>query len=197
MQTHENTAMQNTLPDRETIHRELFERGNGGKLADLVARMLASQAAGMGDMPQRLGLSRLQFTKLLQQNYHLDDSSSFEQYGSELDLSRAPEHEDLRNLFLEHTLDGIEPQTAEWVADILVAGCMGGDHLWQDMGLWSRNDLTALIRYAFAPLAEKNTQDMKWKKFFYKQLCVREGVYACRAPSCQVCVDYANCFGPE
>jgi nitrogen fixation protein NifQ len=197
MQTSENAAMQNAMPNREVVYRELCERSDGSELADLVARMLASQVSGMGDMPQRLGLSRHQFANLLQQLYNLDDSSSFDQYGSELDLSRSPEHEDLRNLYLEHTAPGISQQTAEWVADILVAGCMGGDHLWQDMGFWSRNDLSAIIRFAFAPLADKNTQDMKWKKFFYKQLCVREGVYACRAPSCQVCVDYVNCFGPE
>lgn len=197
MQISENAAMQNAMPNREVVYRELCERSDGSELADLVARMLASQVSGMGDMPQRLGLSRHQFANLLQQLYSLDDSSSFDQYGSELDLSRSPEHEDLRNLYLEHAAPGISQQTAEWVADILVAGCMGGDHLWQDMGFWSRNDLSAIIRFAFAPLADKNTQDMKWKKFFYKQLCVREGVYACRAPSCQVCVDYANCFGPE
>jgi nitrogen fixation protein NifQ len=197
MQTCGNVVMQNSLPDREMLYQELRNRGDGSELADLVARMLASQVSGMGDMPERLGLSRVQFANLLQQLYGLDDSSNFDHYGNELDLTRSPEHEDLRNLFLEHTGQNVAPQTAEWVADILVAGCMGGDHLWQDMGFWSRDDLSGIIRYAFAPLADKNTQDMKWKKFFYKQLCVREGVYACRAPSCQVCVDYANCFGPE
>ncbi len=38
---------------------------------------------------------------------------------------------------------------------------------------------------------------MKWKKFIYKQLCITEGIYTCRAPSCEVCADYADCFGPE
>ena len=47
----------------------------------------------------------------------------------------------------------------------------------------------------FRPLAEQNTKDMKWKKFLYKQLCIGEGIYVCRAPSCEVCVDYAACFG--
>lgn len=197
MQTCENAVMKNSLPNKETVHQELCARSDDSELADLVARMLASQVCGMGDMPQRLGLSRIQFANLLQQLYALDDSSNFDQYGCELDLSRSPEHEDLRNLFLEHAAPAVTHQIAEWVADMLVAGCMGGDHLWQDMGFWSRNDLSGMIRYAFAPLADKNTQDMKWKKFFYKQLCVREGVYACRAPSCQVCVDYSNCFGPE
>ena len=39
--------------------------------------------------------------------------------------------------------------------------------------------------------------DMKWKKFFYKQLCQTEGIHTCRAPSCEVCADYQACFGPE
>jgi nitrogen fixation protein NifQ len=38
---------------------------------------------------------------------------------------------------------------------------------------------------------------MKWKKFFYKQLCDRAEVKMCPAPSCQVCNDYQNCFGSE
>jgi NifQ. len=39
--------------------------------------------------------------------------------------------------------------------------------------------------------------DMKWKKFIYKQLCEAEGLYVCRAPSCEVCKDYDQCFGKE
>ncbi|GBE11207.1 nifQ [bacterium BMS3Abin12] len=49
----------------------------------------------------------------------------------------------------------------------------------------------------FPELAARNDRNMKWKKFLYKQLCEREGIHACRAPSCQVCIDYAQCFGPE
>ena len=83
------------------------------------------------------------------------------------------------------------------MAHILAAGCMASDHLWQDLGLWHRAELTALMRRNFPPLAARNVKDMKWKKFLYKQLCESEGIYLCRAPSCEVCVDYAVCFGPE
>jgi nitrogen fixation protein NifQ len=38
---------------------------------------------------------------------------------------------------------------------------------------------------------------MKWKKFFYRQLCEREGIPVCNAPNCAVCADMALCFGPE
>ncbi len=162
---------------------------------ELIARMLASQVSGAGDMPRYLGLSRVAFTTLMQRCFPGADLEQFDHYGKVLDPDRNDEHTELRQLFLSHA--DTEAQLSEWIADILVAGCMGGDHLWQDMGLWSRKDLTALIRSAFAPLADKNVHDMKWKKFFYKQLCIQEGVYTCRAPSCQVCADYQECFAPE
>jgi nitrogen fixation protein NifQ len=38
---------------------------------------------------------------------------------------------------------------------------------------------------------------MKWKKFLYRQLCLEEGIYVCRAPSCDVCRDYDLCFARE
>ena len=90
-----------------------------------------------------------------------------------------------------------EREETRWIVSILVAGCLGEDHLWQDLGLWSRQDLSGLIAYNFPQIKAANDKDMKWKKFLYKQLCEAEGIYVCRAPSCDVCVDYPRCFGPE
>ncbi len=105
------------------------------------------------------------------------------------------EFDDLVALFLEHRAhDGPE---VEWLAHAIACGCMGGDHLYQDMGLPNRQALSDLLRRHFTALFEKNTGNMKWKKFFYKQLCDRAEVKACSAPSCQVCSDYRNCFLPE
>lgn len=162
---------------------------------ELIARMLSSLCAGIGDMPLRLGMGIDDFTAMLKRYFDGIDAQQFERYGKALDIERSDEYVELYQLFQAHAEK--PGREAEWIADILTAGCMGGDHLWQDLGLWSRADLSALIRSAFAPLADKNINDMKWKKFFYKQLCIQEGVYACRAPSCQVCADYAACFEPE
>jgi nitrogen fixation protein NifQ len=74
---------------------------------------------------------------------------------------------------------------------------MGNDHLWQDLGLWSRDYLGLLMTQSFPALAAKNEHDMKWKKFLYKQLCEQAGINTCRSPSCEYCTDYLNCFGPE
>ena len=37
---------------------------------------------------------------------------------------------------------------------------------------------------------QRNTRDMKWKKFLFKQLCETEGIYICRAPTCDQFCDY-------
>lgn len=105
------------------------------------------------------------------------------------------EFPDLLQLLFDHR--AIADEHHRNVAHLVATACMGGDHLWQDLGLPDRKALSTLLSDHFPSLASKNTGDMKWKKFFYKQLCEREGIKACRAPSCAVCCDYAKCFGPE
>lgn len=108
---------------------------------------------------------------------------------------RAVEQQDLIALLLDHRSD--DSDETRWIAHTVATACLGENHLWQDMGLPNRDALSALLRRHFRALVELNTQNMKWKKFFYKQLCRRAEVNICKAPSCGVCVDYVKCFGPE
>jgi nitrogen fixation protein NifQ len=71
------------------------------------------------------------------------------------------------------------------------------NHLWQDLGLDSRRDLSELMTRHFKPLAMRNTQDMKWKKFFYRTICSDAAYSLCTAPSCGECDDFDHCFGEE
>jgi nitrogen fixation protein NifQ len=118
--------------------------------------------------------------------------------GEECVESRYDELEDLVGLLNEHadphagTADEVN-----CVAHALAYACLGENHLWQDLYLPSRRELSVLIGHWFPKLAAKNTHDMKWKKFFYKQLCEREELFICKAPSCGVCSDYTMCFGAE
>lgn len=105
------------------------------------------------------------------------------------------EFDDLVELLLDHRTDDAEYNV--WLAYAVASGCMGSDHLYQDMGLPDRHVLSALLERYFTALYLKNVGDMKWKKFFYKQLCDRAEVVMCPARNCQSCVDYKNCFGPE
>ncbi|MQX37981.1 nitrogen fixation protein NifQ [Roseospira navarrensis] len=105
----------------------------------------------------------------------------------------APEEPDLRALLYEHRTPDGDPAVARWLARIIARRSLAERHLWEDLGLASRDELTRLMDRHFAPLAARNP-GMRWKKFFYRTLCEQEGVLLCKAPNCQVCEDYALCF---
>lgn len=109
--------------------------------------------------------------------------------------ARADEVEDLVALLLDHAEGPREAAAA--IAETLAVACLGDNHLWQDLQLGSRAELSALMSRWFPVLVRRNSADMKWKKFLYKQLCEREQLFVCKAPSCAVCCDHALCFGPE
>ncbi|RZI42978.1 nitrogen fixation protein NifQ [Herbaspirillum sp. HC18] len=113
----------------------------------------------------------------------------------ETEQSRYDEFGDLVELLLEHrTWSGDKPY---WLAHAIATAAMAENHLWQDLGLRNRGELSWLMRAHFTTLEMRNTSDMKWKKFFYRQLCERSGISVCRSPSCGICSDYSHCFGAE
>lgn len=110
---------------------------------------------------------------------------------------RGDEVDDVRDLLLAHAEPDAPAGHARAVAEVIALACLGDNHLWQDLQLASRAELSALIERYFPRLAARNHAQMKWKKFLYKQLCEREEIFICKSPSCAVCVDHALCFGPE
>lgn len=108
---------------------------------------------------------------------------------------RHDEYEDVRALLLDGAL-AATPELVE-LACCVARACLGDDHLWHDLGLPSRSELSALLHEHFPGLASRNTGHMRWKKFFYRQLCAQAGIRACRAPSCGVCAHHGECFGSE
>ncbi len=105
------------------------------------------------------------------------------------------EEPDLRQLLLDHRARGAPEE--HWLAAIVARRSLGANHLWQDLGLFHRDELNALMQRHFPGLRKRNAGDMKWKKFFYRQLCERDGISICKSPNCDVCDDVADCFGPE
>lgn len=110
-------------------------------------------------------------------------------------FAHAIELGDLVDMLVEHRT--VEDDDSRWLAHAIATACLGGNHLWQDMNLPARSVLSDLFQGFFTSLAVRNRQDMKWKKFLYKQLCERAEIRVCKSPNCEVCVDYALCFGPE
>jgi len=105
------------------------------------------------------------------------------------------EEESVRDLLVQHATgrSALEPTLAAMIA----RRAMEPDHLWQDLGMRNRKELSALLDRHFEPLARQNTRNMKWKRFFYRMICEGEGFSLCVAPVCSACTDVDMCFGEE
>lgn len=183
------------FPDRQRIFDDLMASPRLTANTEWLAQIVASWLVGEGVLPEAMGLGHAQFQAMLDHYFPGVRLSPHAESGSVLDFSRMLEKQDLEQLLRQFAVEqGVE---SEWLIAIIVAACLGSDHLWQDLGLWNRKALSAMLAHNFPELAARNSKDMKWKKFLYKQLCEAEGLYVCRAPSCEVCQDYQHCFGDE
>ena len=83
------------------------------------------------------------------------------------------------------------------LALIIARRSQSPNHLWQDLGLRNRRELSWLMARHFERIAARNVNDMKWKKFLYRLICRDHGFTLCTAPSCSECDDFNACFGDE
>jgi len=180
---------------REVIFAELLlapcgKQAAGDPNRSLLASMLAGQAMGNGCLPPDLGLGKEIFRHLRDKYF-----PTYALPATARQVEAIPEWDELQKLLLDHRARKSPSELL--IANIVASACAGRDHLWQDLGLLNRNELSQLMWLNFPALASLNTGDMKWKKFLYRQFCSREGIYVCPAPSCGQCQEYAKCFGPE
>lgn len=174
------------LPEGPALDRLIFNR------------IVTLAVTGSWPLTVETGLSEPQLRRLLERyapDYRprLDHDSQCGGCGTADDA--AIEEEDLKGFILEHR--GHDGEEAEWLAAILARRSLQSNHLWQDMGFAHRGELNAMFLRHFPALKALNSQDMKWKKFFYRQLCEREGLMLCKSPHCEICDDFIDCFGEE
>lgn len=112
-------------------------------------------------------------------------------------LQTSPALYDLLSTYLPHDGEDRPPAPALWLARIVAARAACPGHLWAALGLRHRGELTAALRRHLPALAAANHQGMRWKRFFFKQLCDCSGGTLCRAPNCGSCSDFEQCFGAE
>ena len=101
----------------------------------------------------------------------------------------------LRDLLWRNATEGSDLQRR--LSQMVARRSMRPNHLWQDLGLRNRRELSWLMARHFEPLASRNQADMKWKKFLYRTICRDEGYRLCSAPVCSDCDDFELCFGDE
>lgn len=147
-----------------------------------------------GSLAEGLGISGKELRRMIAE-YFPDAATLLEGFGIDHETQVGDEEQSLRRLLLRSR--STAAPLSSLFSTIIARRATRPNHLWQDLGLANRGDLSKLMQLHFAPLALRNKQDMKWKKFFYRLICQEEDSRMCLAPSCSECSDFEGCFGDE
>lgn len=197
----ERAARSNADPD--LIHRELISHPSDAARRDPFTAHVFACALSLGifeagssgaTIGAFLGLRRPELSRLIES--WAPGAASFVAIDEQPEQISYDEEEDqLRRLLELYRADSREETS--WLLSIVARRSMSQRHLWQDLGLAQREELSRLLYERFPGLVARNSSNMKWKKFFYRTLCELEGFVLCAAPTCRECGDFFECFGDE
>ncbi|CAG9174017.1 nitrogen fixation protein NifQ [Cupriavidus pampae] len=185
--------------NRSLLLLDAFAAHPGDAVSRALSGVLESAVAGgLPRFAQWLGLPADEFRCMLDTFFPGAAQSGWEPDTPPVDAAALPcEFDDLVRMLWFGRTDQADPRHALWAAHALACGCFGQGHLWQDMGLSGRQDVSVLLSGTFLPVFTANTTDMKWKKFFYHRVCEEMDLHPCPEPSCSGCDHYAECHGAE
>ncbi|MGV7218746.1 nitrogen fixation protein NifQ [Bradyrhizobium sp. UFLA05-112] len=201
-----STLSRETPADRRHAGIELYRLLTGCDPADadikdndnfdrhVLASVLCAAVMDGGPLSERAGLTAEELNELLMQCFPSVPARaiiSMEKSGSICDEEMIL----VRDLLLGQR--STKGKISRWLAAMIARRVMEPNHLWEDLGLRERTELTRLLTRHFAPLAIRNTKNMRWKRFFYRTLCENEGLLMCTTPVCTQCNDFYLCFGEE
>ncbi len=160
----------------------------------VLASILAVAAMEGGVLTDRAGLPAGELAALIEQQFPLARSvvpvwCEAESRGEDEEVAM------VRELLLGKRSTAGE--VGHWLAAMVARRAMEPNHLWEDLGLRDRTELTRLLERHFAPIASRNEKNMRWKRFFYRSLCEDDGFVMCSTPVCTQCSDFERCFGDE
>ncbi len=178
---------------------DAFAAHPGDPVSRALSGVLESAAAGcLPRFAQWLGLPPAEFRDMLDTWFPGAALAGWEPDAPPVDPATLPcEFSDIVEMLSDGRSRDAGGSHVRWAAHALACGCFGRTHLWQDMGLSGRDDVSRLLRQTFEPVLLANTADMKWKKFFYHRVCERLDLHPCPEPSCAGCDQFANCHGAE
>ncbi len=124
--------------EADHVFERLMARAVGAGNDSAFASMIATRAAGGGALPAWIGLDLNAFRSLMAHHFPgvSPDVLSATDGGVPLKVARLDEREELIELMLTHRANASPSEV--WMASTVAAGCMAGDHLWHDLGLWNR-----------------------------------------------------------
>ncbi|MCA8908867.1 MAG: nitrogen fixation protein NifQ [Rhodospirillaceae bacterium] len=159
--------------------------------ACVLALALAERAAGGGPLTERLGIGGRALAAIAE--------AYFPEAGlPDLDVTTGPLPADQSALATLLVWRGqAVGAKSQILAAIVARRSLEAHHLWQDLGLRNRAELSALMGRHFPRMKQLNDTNMRWKKFFYRQICRDPGMQLCLAPTCEECEEKDLCFAPE
>lgn len=161
----------------------------------LASVITAALAEGTVPLTEALGLDRPTLSRLLETAFPGTDAVG-DLVGPDADAGEdAIEEPDYRALLLDGRAKGTEVE--DWLAHVVARRSLKPEHLWISLGLRNRRELSDMLFRHFPAVAARNVRGMRWKKFFYREMCQAEGVYACKSPVCDTCPDFGECYGVE
>jgi len=159
----------------------------------VLASILALASSEGGRLSAQVGLTEVELQELFSRCFA---ARSIESSGDGVEtLVDADEIEVVRELLLENRSN--DGDCSRWLAGMIARRAMEPNHLWEDLGLRDRSELTRLIARHFATLARRNDKNMRWKRFIYRMMCENDGFVMCSTPVCSNCADYELCYGAE
>ncbi len=162
----------------------------------LFACLFSVAAQGPLEMTAALGLKEYEIASLLQTFFPGVELSSLQMHSVPVTEESPEQNDDVLSILLSHLPDRAT-DVSRWFAHILATRASHPGHLWIAMGLFERPELSAAIRRHLPALAKANHQNMRWKRYLFKQVCDLNGGVMCKSPNCGVCSDYALCFADE
>ncbi|MBM7487668.1 nitrogen fixation protein NifQ [Bradyrhizobium sp. USDA 3686] len=160
----------------------------------VLACILATSAMDRGQLPERADLTNQELNALLVQYFPSAPVRSCT-WREQSALPALDETIMVRDLLLAQR--STHGEVGGWLATMIARRAMEPNHLWEDLGLRKRDELSRVLMRHFGPLAARNTKNMRWKRFFYRMLCEDDGLVMCTTPVCTECNDFDLCFGEE
>lgn len=176
------------FPVEDVVSRTMLIRSD---LSCILVHALKEREDGKGTLPEVLGLMPVQLADLVESWFPglvLPDMDA-------ADPKRLSDQEAIAMLLLWR--GGMKTPESHWLAHIIARRAMETRHLWEDLGLPSRQALGNLLALHFPKLFAANTANMRWKKFFYRQICSDAEFALCLSPTCDECEEKAECFAPS
>lgn len=158
----------------------------------LFARLVAAREV-RGELPLP-GLSQEQFEALAARHFVEAVAEGPLHAHVITDAAHAEFAAAMRAFLLSLAAPHVDPEDVRSLAGIIAYACLRPDHLWRDLGLRGRDDVTRMLERFFPEVVARNVEGLRWKKLLARELALASGSTPGPAPGCPGCEDFGFCF---